>query len=86
MRCGRGTTLAPPVFGIRHVPELEAGKNNPDFPGLFVFFDTPLITPDGTVFPKFHNFASAFNVLGTDDTRAWDDDLGRLARARIDSR
>jgi hypothetical protein len=61
-------TLAPPVFGIRHVPELEAGTNNPDFPGLFVFFDTPLITPDGTVFPQFHNFASAFNVLGTDDT------------------
>src|SRR5262245_63279583 len=22
-------TLAPPVFGIRHVPELEAGKKNP---------------------------------------------------------
>src|SRR5881397_3043488 len=39
-------TLAPPVFGIRHVPELEAGTNNPDFPGLFVFFDVPLITPN----------------------------------------
>jgi hypothetical protein len=61
-------TLAPPVFGIRHVPELEAGQNNPDFPGLFVFFDVPLITPDGTLFPEFHNFAAAFNVLGTDDT------------------
>ena len=61
-------TLAPPVFGIRHVPELEAGNNNPDFPGLFVFFDVPLVTPNGTVFPEFHNLASAFNVLGTDDT------------------
>jgi hypothetical protein len=64
----REATIAPPVFGIRHMPELEAGANNPDFPGLFVFFDVPLITPNGTVFPAFHNFASAFNVLGTDDT------------------
>ena len=57
-----------PAPSIRHVPELQAGANNPDFPGLYLFFDTELITPDGTVFPKFHNFASAFNVLGTDDT------------------
>jgi len=64
----REATLAPPVFGIRHVPELERGANNPDFPGLFVFFDTDLITPNGTILPKFNNFASAFNVLGTDDT------------------
>lgn len=53
---------------IRHVPELERGAPNPDFPGLFVFFDTDLITPNGTILPKFNNFASAFNVLGTDDT------------------
>ncbi len=64
----REATLAPPAFGVRHVPELQKGARNPDFPGLYVFFDTDLITPDGTVFPKFHNFASAFNVLGTDDT------------------
>jgi len=57
-----------PAPSIRHVPELQAGANNPDFPGLYLFFDTDLITPDGTVFPKFHNFAAAFNVLGTDDT------------------
>ncbi len=64
----REATLAPPVFGIRHVPELERGEINPDFPGLYVFFDTDLVTPNGTVLPKFNNFASAFNVLGTDDT------------------
>jgi hypothetical protein len=64
----REATLAPPVFGIRHVPELARGANNPDIPGLFVFFDTDLITPNGTILPKFNNFASAFNVLGTDDT------------------
>lgn len=64
----REATMAPPVFGIRHVPELNAGANNPDFPGLYLFFDADLITPDGTVLPKFTNFASAFNVAGTDDT------------------
>lgn len=64
----REATLAPPVFGIRRVPELEKGKLNPDVPGLGVFFDVPLVTPDGKVFPAFHNFASAFNVAGTDDT------------------
>lgn len=53
---------------IRHVPELQAGENNPDFPGLYFFFDTDLITPDGTILPKYSNFASAFNVAGTDDT------------------
>lgn len=26
------------------------------------------LTPNGTILPKFNNFASAFNVLGTDDT------------------
>lgn len=64
----REATLAPPVFGIRHVPELERGAVNPDIPGLYVFFDTDLITPNGTVLPRFNNFAAAFNVLGTDDT------------------
>ncbi len=65
---GKEATLAPPVFGIRHVPELEAGAPNPDFPGLFVFFDTDLITPDGATLAAGHNFGAAFNVLGTDDT------------------
>ncbi|MBC7801938.1 MAG: hypothetical protein H7Z10_15070 [Gemmatimonadaceae bacterium] len=64
----REATLAPPVFGIRHVPELERGAVNPDIPGLYVFFDTDLVTPNGTILPKFNNFAAAFNVLGTDDT------------------
>ena len=64
----REATLAPPVFGIRHVDRLNAGEINPDAPGLHVFFDCDLITPDGTVLPKFNNFASAFNVAGTDDT------------------
>jgi len=64
----REATLAPPVFGIRHVDRLNAGEINPDAPGLHVFFDCDLITPDGTVLPKFNNFAAAFNVAGTDDT------------------
>src|SRR5262245_54949775 len=64
----REATLAPPVFGIRHVDRLNAGETNPDAPGLHVFFDCDLITPDGTVLPRFNNFAAAFNVAGTDDT------------------
>jgi hypothetical protein len=64
----REATLAPPVFGIRHVDALAAGDPNPDAPGLYVFFDCDLVTPDGTVLPKFNNFASAFNVAGSDDT------------------
>jgi hypothetical protein len=64
----REATLAPPVFGIRHVDQLNAGALNPDAPGLHVFFDCDLITPDGTVLPKFNNFAAAFNVAGSDDT------------------
>ena len=64
----REATIAPPVFGIRHVDQLVAGANNPDAPGLHVFFDCDLITPDGTILPKFNNFASAFNVAGSDDT------------------
>jgi hypothetical protein len=64
----REATLAPPVFGIRHVDRLNAGDLNPDVPGLYVFFDCDLITPDGKILPKFNNFASAFNVAGTDDT------------------
>lgn len=64
----REATEAPPVFGIRHVDDLLAGKSNPDVPGLYVYFDQPLIMPDGTVMPAFSNFASAFNVSGSDDT------------------
>jgi len=64
----REATLAPPVFGIRHVDLLGKGLPNIDAPGLYVFFDTDLITPDGTILPKYQNFASAFNVAGTDDT------------------
>ena len=64
----REATLAPPVFGIRHVDLLNAGEINPDAPGLHVFFDCDLITPDGTVLTKLNDFASAFNVAGTDDT------------------
>ena len=64
----RAATEAPPVFGIRHVDELLQGKRNPDAPGLVVFFDVPLIMPDGTVMPAYTNFASAFNVAGSDDT------------------
>lgn len=61
-------TLAPPVFGIRNVDALNAGAPNPDVPGFYVFFDQPLVTPDGAILPAFNNFAAAFNVAGTDDT------------------
>src|SRR5262249_55936749 len=53
----REATLAPPVFGIRHPDLLDAGALNPDAPGLYVFFDCDLVKPDGTVLPKFNNFA-----------------------------
>jgi len=63
----REATVAPPVFGIRHVPELNQGARNPDVPGLFVFFDKPLTTPDGQILGAFSNVAAAFNVAGSDD-------------------
>ena len=44
------------------------GEANPHIPGLYVFFDTDLIKPDGGVIPKFTNLASLFNIAGTDDT------------------
>jgi hypothetical protein len=53
---------------IRRVDLLNVGALNPNTPGLYFFFDVDLITPDGRVLPKFNNFASAFNIAGTDDT------------------
>ena len=53
---------------IRNVDLLNVGALNPNAPGLYFFFDVDLITPDGRVLPKFNNFASAFNIAGTDDT------------------
>jgi hypothetical protein len=53
---------------IRRADLLTAGELNPNAPGLHFFFDVDLITPDGSVLPKFNNFASAFNIAGTDDT------------------
>ena len=53
---------------IRRVDLLNVGALNPNAPGLYFFFDIDLITPDGRVLPKFNNFASAFNIAGTDDT------------------
>src|SRR4030095_10192111 len=53
---------------IRRVDLLNAGALNPNAPGLYFFFDVDLITPDGSVLPRFNNFASAFNIAGTDDT------------------
>lgn len=53
---------------IRRADLLNVGALNPNAPGLYFFFDTDLITPDGHVLPKFNNFASAFNIAGTDDT------------------
>lgn len=54
------------ALNIRHTDQL--GRPNPDFPGLFVFFDTDLVTPGGTIIPKNTNLGSLFNVAGTDDT------------------
>lgn len=51
---------------IRHVEDL--GGLNPQFPGLFVFIDADLITPDGTIIPANTNLAPLFNIAGTDDT------------------
>jgi hypothetical protein len=51
---------------IRHVDHL--GGVNPQFPGLFVFIDADLITPNGTIIPANTNLAPLFNIAGTDDT------------------
>ena len=40
---------------------------NPKFPGLSVFIDEDLITPDGTVIPANTNLGPLFNIAGTDD-------------------
>lgn len=44
------------------------GQANPNFPGLSVFIDEDMITPDGTVIPRNTNLANLFNTLGTDDS------------------
>jgi hypothetical protein len=51
---------------IRHVDALPGV--NPQFPGLFVFIDEDLITPDGTIIPANTNLGPLFNIAGTDDT------------------
>lgn len=51
---------------IRNVADL--GGINPQFPGLFVFIDVDLITPDGTIIPANTNLGPLFNIAGTDDT------------------
>jgi hypothetical protein len=51
---------------IRNVKNL--GGLNPQFPGLLVFIDEDLITPDGTTIPANTNLAPLFNIAGTDDT------------------
>ena len=51
---------------IRHVDRL--GSVNPQFPGLFVFIDEDLITPDGKTIAANTNLAPLFNIAGTDDT------------------
>jgi len=44
------------------------GEVNPNIPGLYVFFDTDLVKPDGGIIPRNTNLANLFNILGTDDT------------------
>src|SRR5262245_25786220 len=51
---------------IRNVAAL--GGLNPQFPGLFVFIDEDLITPNGTIIRANTNLAPLFNIAGTDDT------------------
>src|SRR5262245_31761530 len=51
---------------IRNVEDL--GGLNRQFPGLFVFIDTDLITPNGTIIPANTNLGPLFNIAGTDDT------------------
>ncbi|HET6202333.1 MAG TPA: hypothetical protein VFI25_05960 [Planctomycetota bacterium] len=51
---------------IRHVDALPG--LNPQFPGLFVFIDEDLITPNGTIIPANTNLGPLFNIAGTDDT------------------
>src|SRR4029450_125505 len=58
-------TVDDPV-NIRNVKDL--GGRNPQFPGLFVFIDADLITPDGTIIPVNTNLGPLFNIAGTDDS------------------
>ena len=51
---------------IRNVKNL--GGLNPQFPGLLVFIDEDLITPDGTIIRANTNLGPLFNIAGTDDT------------------
>ena len=51
---------------IRNVNDL--GDVNPQFPGLFVFIDADLITPDGKIIRANTNLGPLFNIAGTDDT------------------
>jgi len=51
---------------IRDVRNL--GRLNPRFPGLLVFIDEDLITPDGTIIRANTNLGPLFNIAGTDDT------------------
>ena len=51
---------------IRNVKNL--GGLNPQFPGLLVFIDEDLITPDGTIIRADTNLGPLFNIAGTDDT------------------
>jgi hypothetical protein len=51
---------------IRNVEDLF--DVNPQFPGLFVFIDEDLITPDGKIIPANTNLGPLFNIAGTDDT------------------
>jgi hypothetical protein len=53
-------------INIRNVEDLFGP--NPRFPGLSVFIDVDLITPDGTVIPANTNLAPLFNIAGTDDS------------------
>jgi len=62
----RTTVSVDEDVNIRHVADL--GGLNPQFPGLFVFIDEDLITPDGTIIPANTNLGPLFNIAGADDT------------------
>ena len=62
----KGDVTVDENVNIRNVTALPG--RNPQFPGLLVFIDEDLITPDGTILRANTNLASLFNIAGTDDT------------------
>jgi len=54
--------------GVNIRNKQNLGGLNPQFPGLFVFIDEDLITPDGTIIAANTNLGPLFNIAGSDDS------------------